>query len=73
MRSRTGDQRVSAITGGIALSAMAVVTWAQQGGRAVMFNADQQRAPSLAPSFATAEVQATSTPSVPASGVPQCW
>ena len=30
-----------------------------------MFNDDQQRAPSLAPSFATAEVPATSGASVP--------
>jgi hypothetical protein len=44
---------------------MAGVTLAQQGSIAAMFNDDQQRAPTLAPSFATAEVPATNATSVP--------
>ena len=66
MRSSTSHRGVSAIIVGISLSVMAgVVTLAQQGSVAAMFNDDQQRAPSLAPSFATAEVPATSGASVP--------
>jgi len=64
MRSTSGIG-VSAFLVGISLAAMAGVTFAQQGSIAAMFNDDQQRAPSLAPSFATAEVPATSTASVP--------
>jgi hypothetical protein len=64
MQSRTSNTRVSAIIG-LSLTAMAGVTLAQQGSIAAMFNDDQQRAPSLAPSFVTAEVPATSAASGP--------
>jgi hypothetical protein len=65
MRSRTTNTGVSAITVGISLTAMAGVTLAQQGSIAAMFNDDQQRVPSLAASFTTAELPATSTAGSP--------
>src|SRR5262245_51569621 len=61
MRSTTSDIGVSAFIVGISLAAIAGVTFAQQGSIAAMYNDDQQRAPSLAPSFATADMPATST------------
>src|SRR5262245_17095201 len=60
MRTGTSARRVSAIIVGVALIATVEVIRAQQGSIAAMYNDDQQRAPSLAPSFATLDMPATS-------------
>lgn len=65
MRSRTSDTAVFAFIVGIFLAALTGVTVAQQASIAAMFNDDQQRAGSLAPSFATAELPATGATSAP--------
>ena len=60
MRSRTSDTGVCAFVVGFFLAALAAATVAQQGSVAAMYNNEQQRDPSLAASFTTTELPATS-------------
>ena len=65
MRSGTSNAAVFAFIVGMSLVALAGVTVAQQGPVAAMFGDDQKRDASLALSFATAELPATTAASVP--------
>ena len=65
MRSRTSDTGVCAFVVGIFLAALAAATVAQQGSVAAMYNNEQQRDSTLAPSFTTTELPATNATSIP--------
>jgi len=65
MRSGTTGSGVFAFVVGILLTALAAATLAQQGSVAAMYNNEQQRDPSLAPSFTTTELPATNANSAP--------
>ena len=65
MGSRTNGTRVSASIVGVSVAALTAVTMAQQGQVAALFADDQKRNASLAQSFTTAELPATSGASVP--------
>ena len=72
MRSRDERYaRVFAFIVGMSVAALTGVTMAQQGPVAAMFADDQKRNASLAQSFTTAELPATSGASVPLQRVPQ--